>query len=44
MAGVGSFFRLERQGTTPPFLPPFEREFSPSAPDRPQITGACYEA
>ena len=32
MAGVGSFFRLERQGATPPLLPPFAREISPSAP------------
>ena len=32
MAGVGSFFRLERQGTTPPLLPPFASEISPSAP------------
>ena len=32
MAGVGSFFRLERQGTPPPLLPPFAREISPSAP------------
>ena len=32
MAGVGYFFRLESQGTTPPLLTPFAREISPSAP------------
>ena len=32
MADVGSFFRLERQGTTPPLLPPFAREISLSVP------------